>query len=393
MAAAASGNSMEALLPVVERLADLLAFASFVPVLLSYRLSTGQRRRRPRKNQENNAPLSAYVGVGLVCLVLLLLSEIFGSWEFVKLMLKGGQGKLATKLQALLQSIKEGASKTKMKSTSGMVEKAATVVILTLNSDLGYDVATSFVAIVAILIAMVCSLISGVRRLVDESSARRNATLAVGILWPLGAFCYFYKEDLKKAALAVPSDGLPEILQLVFRVAALILANRREGSTPTGFAALQAASLLASVQAVLLKGTLVGSYTAAQKQGFAEFLLSNPMFTSTIFPSALAIAWLYVCHMSDSLTAITLCAVATAISSPPILAWGMPQAQLLLGLSSKSAGPALLTEIVSLLYMGTTVLIVITGGTQSVLVITLLGQALVQFTGTGPFMEILEVFK
>jgi len=127
---------------------------------------------------------------------------------------------------------------------------------------------------------------------------------------------------------------------------------------------------------------------AAQKSGFSIALLSNPLLTTTLFPSILALIWLVVSHLQRNLGALILSSLLCAATSPAVLAFGLPAMQQRLGLTAAQVGPGMLMEFSSVSFLGTAAMVVVAGGTQSLIVVMMFAQLLTKIYGTDVLMEV-----
>jgi len=269
----------------------------------------------------------------------------------------------------------------------------STIVVEALDKPGAFDAAHSIVMLLAlstVAIAIVSRCFMPAVRCCRRGGVpwRSSAALAAPVLL-FGALNW---QALGKAWRTLQGEKLLVVLQGPLRAAALIAAAVPSGhdktdGTPAGYAALQVASLAASLSVEVAQGRLAKSLGA-----FSQQPMLNAAFDSSLLkyvaPAAIALLWVALVHLQRKPIKMMMAALLSVMSSPVVAALGWERAALSLGLGGSLATAKGLTQVLSVLYTVTAVTLFIAGGTISLVSVMVMAQLLVRIHGVEAFTEV-----
>eukprot|EP00933_Yihiella_yeosuensis_P071289 TRINITY_DN79499_c0_g1_i1.p1 TRINITY_DN79499_c0_g1~~TRINITY_DN79499_c0_g1_i1.p1 ORF type:complete len:420 (-),score=79.39 TRINITY_DN79499_c0_g1_i1:71-1330(-) len=410
MAPTPTAEELLAYTKVVPRIVKLLQLASLVPVVLAGRFSNSAASRAAKQvarneeaakkkadgkqplekkedlDEDDEDLLSYGSPIGFLSLVLLLSSEVIGA----RGLLQSG-----SKAEGSIWTLLKGVSRARKSSTQNMgaLESGAFLAAEALKPDEAFDAAHSLVMMTA-LIAAVCGAVMNfvtpfLGRLFGgkPSQASNLLMLANGLLLPILLFYACHSEGLSKVGRAFAgSDQFLQDLQLFLRVGALLAARPNDGlgGTPPLFAALQAASLGASVSVELANGSLLKAISplvqVAKSGSYAALLpkLIDSSVLTFIVPVSLALGSLTASHLHRSILHLIVMGSLVTVAAPLQLAQSWPTVASTLGLATKPGG---LLFFLSGCYALTGSGLMLSGGTISMLAGMVMLQIVIRIHG------------
>jgi hypothetical protein len=404
----------------IVRISDLLALVSIVPVIFAVR-SAGTTSRAARfpggraaageegteKPPEDQGPSDS---LGVSSAGLLLASEALRHRAlFIGAKASKKDKGLAGPFGDLLQAVSK-ASKS-VKSSSGM-QKFVEIVVNALDSTAAFSAAHGLLMLTSLGVAFTSLLFfvaspkgAGAKRV----GTRLLQLMAVAV--PLQLFVFFRKEALWKAAKGLDYEGLGLMAPLFLRLLALVMANpyaqstqpdNREDvakGTPVWFAAFQSASLTASLFADVASGRFKKALLPILRQWDWSMAPLSLAFDSelcfVILPKIVGVLWLTIAHVRHHFGALFVAVGLSYAASPMSLAKGWP---LLVAMFDSTTGKGaskilpedVLKQLISVTVATTPLPIILSGGSVTLLVLTLLSQALFYAHGQDAVIKAVE---
>ncbi|CAE8711584.1 unnamed protein product [Polarella glacialis] len=376
------------------RLADLLSLTSLVPVILRGRfnasasLANRAKAEKVRKQQEASTKETSTKeastkppseeqpeqedvvssnGLGVLSVLLLIASTVIGSWGVFQPQASGGKHKASGgSVEALLKALAKG--RQGMLTEKSTLDAASFMATESLKPQEAFEAAHCLLMLTALVAALLAALTGIITPLLakcvaGQRQALRPLIMSLALLVPVLAFCIPNQEGLSKVVRSVlGAEGLPEALQLFLRVMALLAADVH--GTPPLFAALQVASLAATLSAQVATGGVAKALVPFSAQKFAVSALFDSGAMTLLLPLCVGLIYLAVAHLQKSTLLLTLACMLSVMSSPLALIKGWPVVAAGLEMSVKADG---LVRLTSRCYAIIAATLVMSGGTMSML--------------------------
>jgi len=309
--------------------------------------------------------------LGVLSVVLLIASELCQCWElFAPIVWKAK--KATGPVAVLVETVKKaGASILTAKDykKKGVMENAFAFIQGALSQS---HILASVHGLVMLILLVICLCYVLQFMVLRPGKGMKYQAMVIfrgaALFLPVAIFGVAQSETILKVFKALAYSDVLDAMWLPLRAAALLCATppqANEKGTSGYFAAFQVASLFGLISCELITDShgIVKALIDFHARPNPAKLLGSPVL-SILAPMVISIVWLYFTHLSRRPNALFFAVMCCCLSQPALLSAIWPKVALTLGMG-KASDPAKLVNFLSVLYSGSFMMAILTGGTFS----------------------------